>query len=106
MLLRHQNNVSEALRVLELGRGAIIGAQVNAGNEIADLEMRYPELSRQFRSLSDRFESSRSNGVEMNINVLDMKATSLPVVVERTKRHEINSEIESLFANIRQKPGF
>jgi hypothetical protein len=105
MLLRHHNNVSEALRILELGRGAIIGAQVNGRSDITDLEMAYPELSEQFRRLSEQFEGNRSDRVEMNITALDMKAKSLPVS-DHPRRHEINSEFESLIDTIRRKPGF
>ena len=105
MLLRHQNNVSEALRILELGRGAIIGAQVNGSNDITDLEMTYPDLSQQFRRLSEQFEGSRSDRGDMNIMTLDMQAKSLPVL-DHARRHEINSELESLIDTIRQKPGF
>ena len=100
--IRAGKDVSEAIRLLELGRGVMASSYLEARSDIGRLDKVKPELANKFRRLCDEIDVNgqlpssgpRSSGI------------SLQSIVAAGRRHEVSKELDETITAIRELPGF
>ena len=90
--------VSEALRLLELGRGVIFSTALETRSDITDLDTAHPDLATQFRTLRDKFDVPQhtpSDDVSAHTSVLGLAS-----------RYSVSEEFDGVIKSIRSHKGF
>ncbi|KAK3936713.1 CHAT domain-containing protein [Diplogelasinospora grovesii] len=85
----------EAIRLLELGRGVIIGSLNDMRVDISDLQDKYPLLAQEFIKLRDRLDAPARQ-----------IAQSTAVTHQVNQRYDAGQKLERLLKDIRDLPGF
>lgn len=92
---------SDALMILELGRGVIAGLVLELRTDITELRENYPELAGQFIALRDELDSP--NGETIPFEDID----SVPLGKLETRRsQETDQKFNEVIARIRELPNF
>ncbi|EGX53233.1 hypothetical protein AOL_s00006g494 [Orbilia oligospora ATCC 24927] len=94
-----------AIRVLELGRGAITGLRLEMRSDLTELKLYHPEMAAQFEKFREILDSPLS--ISANPKFVDDNQTSS---VDETRlqelRHRTNIELNKLIDQIRLLPNF
>ncbi|KAG5764256.1 hypothetical protein H9Q72_007654 [Fusarium xylarioides] len=85
----------EAIALLELGRGVLIGTLSDLKVDISDLEQKHPELAEKYTRLRDQLDEPVASHLD-----------HLGTVKRANRRHSAGRELESLIESIRELPGF
>ncbi|CVL08300.1 uncharacterized protein FMAN_05101 [Fusarium mangiferae] len=88
-------NPYEAIALLELGRGVLIGTLSDLKVDISDLEQKHPELAERYTRLRDQLDEPVASHLD-----------HLGTVKRANRRHLAGRELESLIDSIRELPGF
>jgi hypothetical protein len=92
---------SDALTLLELGRGVIAGLILEMRTDITELREKYPELARQFTALRDELDAP-IHGASSLVDI-----DSIPMEGLETKRtQETDQQFKEVIAKIRELPNF
>ena len=90
--IRVDSNVSEAIRLLELGRGVIASMYFENRGDIEQLKSVHPQLAREFRRLREE---------------MDFEGSPLqPLSSQTARRHEASNELDEILCSIRSNEGF
>src|ERR1700737_115686 len=87
-------DVSEALRLLELGRGVIASAYFDTRGDIGELKNKHPILAEKFESLRNELDRVTEN------------SSPLERGSQETRRYEATKEFETTINTIRDQQGF
>lgn len=87
-----------ALKLLETGRGVIMGSVLGLRSDIDDLQQHHPKLAQEYLMYRDRIDSTKGA-------VSNPSAAWLPDQ-RPDYRHDANRELERVIASIRRLPGF
>lgn len=91
---------AHCVRLLEFGRGVIMGHAIDCRSDVTDLRCKHPGVFDEFHKLRLVIDSPPTR-VGMGIEGLD-----LPPLHERQKREEAAQCLATKLASIRQLPGF
>ncbi|OQD86479.1 hypothetical protein PENSOL_c086G06413, partial [Penicillium solitum] len=95
LAIQSRQPLSEALRLLERGRGVILGLLMDDRSDTSELKVAHPDLCAQYESLrlevNTRLESTESQRMSKQIS---------------TRRPKAVEELEKCIQYIRQLPGF
>jgi tetratricopeptide (TPR) repeat protein len=88
----------EAMRLLELGRGIIIGSLNEMRADISDLLQKHPQLAEEYIKLRDQLNAPTSQDEQLN----------MPTAVARQvdQRYDAGQQLERTIQAIRSLPGF
>ncbi|KAK6541056.1 hypothetical protein TWF694_008434 [Orbilia ellipsospora] len=92
---------SEALNILELGRGVMIGLMLEIRTDTSQLKEEYPDLADKYTSLRDLLETPVSQDY---VGVLE--GDLLPRETGRKTRRDAEKELAGVLTDIQSKPGF
>ncbi|KUJ09999.1 uncharacterized protein LY89DRAFT_656612 [Mollisia scopiformis] len=99
--LNAKKQASDALTLLELGRGVISGLILEMRTDITELRENHPKLAEQFTSLRDELDAPN----EGPISLADID--NLPLAKLEAKRsQETDQKFKEVLAKIRQLPNF
>jgi hypothetical protein len=88
-------SASDAVRILELGRGVIANLQFETRSDISHLHEQHPEIAEEFERLRDLLDSASS----------ESKAAETTVPVS-SGRHALCLKLDQTITRIRQLPNF
>jgi len=89
-------SATDALQLLELGRGVIASLQFETRTDLTELREQYPLKAKEFEQLRDELDSSKT---------MPLASTQLPSLVSST-RHALSLELDKTISRIRQLPNF
>lgn len=92
----------EAFRLLELGRGIIMGSMNDIRLDISDLKQHYPEIAQKYMDLRDQIDVSESASVA-DTGLSDISPSALS---KGSQRYDAAKELERNIQEIRALPGF
>lgn len=99
--LNANTRVSDALMLLELGRGVISGLILEMRTDITELRENYPDLARRFTALRDELDAPNERALSLD------NVDSLPLGKLGTKRtQETDQQFKEAIAEIRELPNF
>ena len=99
--IRAGENVFEALRLLELGRGVMASVYFDTRSDITELENAQPELAEKFKLLRDELDLANDS---LGQNSLSDAQRTLQSQIAR--RYEASKEFDDTIRLIRSKDGF
>lgn len=89
---------SDALGLLELGRGVITGFQFETRTDLGDLREQHPEIAREFEELRDELDlDSRNNTLTVSTE---------PSNSVSSRRHTASQKLDDTVNRIRRLPAF
>lgn len=88
----------EALRLLELGRGVIIGSINEMRLDISDLLQQHSQLAEEFIQLRNQLNAPT--------RLVDQTDMSIAIGHHVNQRHDANEKLENTIQTIRRLPGF
>lgn len=92
---------SEALELLELGRGVVAGLTLEMRTDISELDRKHPELAKEFVSLRDKLDAPIA---QSTLSVRDDTATTRELRAK--SRREAEERFGQLIKEIRTRHGF
>jgi hypothetical protein len=93
--------ITEALEILELGRGVMASLYLATKSDITDLEeSEHTELAAEFRKLRDLVDFSPVNQQKI------LSASAATLEVQSRNRHQLIANFNTLIDEIRSLPGF
>ncbi|MDV9177751.1 hypothetical protein R6V09_47480, partial [Streptomyces sp. W16] len=93
---------ARALRLLETGRGVLIGQALDAWSDLAPLHARHPELAARFEELRDLLDRP-DDGSDALLGGFTLPGSEGAAVVDR---HRLADELTAVLGRIRQLDGF
>lgn len=93
----------EAIRLLELGRGLILGSLEEARVDISDLKEQHPELAAKYMAQRHMLDSATKLSEEVDINSDVFSIDQTPRV---DQRYNASQELTLTVEAIREQPGF
>lgn len=93
---------ARALRLLETGRGVLIGQALDAWSDLAPLRARHPELAARFEELRDLLDRP-DDGADALLGGFTLPGPEGAATVDR---HRLADEFTTVLARIRQSEGF
>ncbi|KAL2812794.1 CHAT domain-containing protein [Aspergillus cavernicola] len=93
--------VYEAIRLLELGRGAIIASHYELRADISSLQQQHPQLAEEFLSLRNQLDRPTDPTYQVN-------RLNAPTAPRRRidQHHNAGQKLKQIMADIRKLPGF
>ncbi|CUS09066.1 unnamed protein product, partial [Tuber aestivum] len=101
MALQAGIDAYHGLKLLELGRGIIIGFSIDARSEVSDLKTDHPLIFAQFNSLRVEIDSPVDS-----INYASDETTGQRQTRAISRRYEAVTEMEEILKHIRSLPGY
>lgn len=85
----------QAIALLEMGRGVLLGALSDMRMDVSDLAKKHPDVADEYMKLRDQLDEPVASHLD-TINALD----------RANKRHSADRQLQSLVTRIRELPGF
>ena len=95
-------DVSEALRLLELGRGVMANIYLEARSDLTELAKAHPELAEKFKRLRDELDVPNL-GVDTRFDDHDSVRNQKSTIA---RKYEASKEFDETIETIRKKNGF
>ena len=99
--IRAEENVFEALRLLELGRGVMASVHFDTRSDITELENVQPELAKKFKFLRDELDLVNDNLVQNSLS--DAQRTQQSHI---SRRYEASKKFDDIITKIRSHDRF
>lgn len=108
--LQAGSEASHCLRLLELGRGIIMGLTIDCRLDLSELQMKHPKQFDKFHRLRIEVDSPKQADSFAQVDSLlvneDLENREYNYQLERDKRTKAVHELEEVLASIRELPGF
>ncbi|KAF5012640.1 hypothetical protein FDECE_1271, partial [Fusarium decemcellulare] len=97
--LEAKRPTSDAVRLLELGRGIITGLRFGIRTDLNKLRKTHPELADKFEQLRDELDSPTPTGP-------DFAVTAGTLAPRTSDRHDVSAQLDAVIGRIRLLDGF
>ncbi|KAK6541052.1 hypothetical protein TWF694_008430 [Orbilia ellipsospora] len=97
---------SDALKLLELGRGIISGLMFEMRTDVTELEAQYPEMARELVNLRETLQPAPENTLRDSFEVTMSSKDSILRESRRMHRKDAETRLNKLLENIRGQSGF
>jgi CHAT domain-containing protein len=99
-LALNANESTEAIRLLEVGRGILAGYNLETKTDLDDLQVQHPNLAESFRDLQNQLQMS---DLEAQTYTRETRKLEPVVLTLSLKKKQISDHLQQLIAEIRSK---